>query len=173
MGSNTCCGTDTATVLSQLLALVSKLTTQSALGEDGSFEYPICDNGVTKFVHICTKGCGVSSVSYYSVDRNTTEAPQNWSLVSAGACGAGAPTAGTAVAAFLEITDASSVAAGKQFARFRNVGISEATVLGTTLRVGEEITFTAYLDPVTSVFKRLPALAYDSSSTVLHITTID
>lgn len=85
-----------------------------------------------------------------------------------------ATTAAAATIARLRAVAAGNVAANKQSATFTNVGTADATVLGVVLVPGETITYTAYLDPVTNIYRRLPVIAYVASATgILSITTMD
>jgi hypothetical protein len=85
----------------------------------------------------------------------------------------GASADGLAVLGYTVETTAGSVTAGKQSVSFNNVGVANATVLGTVLKPGKTVEFTGYLDPVDQVYFRLPAIAYNGTGTELAISTIE
>lgn len=89
----------------------------------------------------------------------------------------GIPT-GSAVEAVATIgrdveSTSGTVAAGKESATFTNTGNATGSVLGEDLAAGASVTFTAYLDPTSNEFKRLPAIAYDGTGTVIEISWVD
>lgn len=88
--------------------------------------------------------------------------------------GSSVPTAAPATIARARAVANGSVAANKQSATFTNVGTTDATVLGAALAAGETVTFTAYMDPVTNTYRRLPIIPYTASATsALSIATMD
>lgn len=84
----------------------------------------------------------------------------------------GASTTSPATITYAVVTAGGTITAGKQSVSFNNVGATNATVLGVTLKPGKTLEFSAYLDPVTQTFMRLPAIAYDGSGTELAISTV-
>jgi hypothetical protein len=78
-----------------------------------------------------------------------------------------APTTGAAVIGALVAVAAGSVVAGKQSVSFTNTGTANATVQGANMKPGESRSWEAYLDPVTNVYRRLPAIAYSASATAI------
>ncbi len=113
------------------------------------------------------------AVGYFdSANNEQGTAPAGFTL---GACPAAATaaTAATATIDRAELTTNGTAAAGLQSATFVNVGTTDATVSGTTLSPGEAVTWSAFLDPVTNEYNRLPAIAYTASATaILHLSTI-
>lgn len=84
------------------------------------------------------------------------------------------PSEGVADIASALVTENGSIAAGKQAAIFTNIGTTDAMVAGATLGPGQSVSWRAYFDPVTSVYHRLPAIAYEASETAtLSITTVE
>lgn len=89
-----------------------------------------------------------------------------------GAGGGSSYTAGEAVAASSVVSDASSITAGKAYIKVKNVGAALATFLGENLYPNEELEFSAFLDPVNSIYNLLPAMAYDATNSDIRITTL-
>lgn len=54
-----------------------------------AFEYPICDNGTQKIVHVCINNCSEVSVSFLALDRSVSTEPSDWNVVEYGTCGSG------------------------------------------------------------------------------------
>lgn len=77
------------------------------------------------------------------------------------------------VVAFQRVTAGGTVTAGKASVSIGNAGEANGTVLGSELLPGEAITFNAYVDTATHQFVRVPAIAYNATGTVFHITTQD
>lgn len=80
-----------------------------------------------------------------------------------------AATAGTQTETFVASSGAGSVAAGAYSASISNVGVAAATVLGVSVPPGSTVNFAATYDPVTNIYKYLPAIAYDGTGTTLNV----
>ena len=86
----------------------------------------------------------------------------------------GASTEAAATVGYSVVSAVGSVAAGKQSVSFNNVGSSNVTILGAILKPGKTVEFSAYLHPVTQIWKKLPAIAYDASGGgELAISTVE
>lgn len=84
------------------------------------------------------------------------------------------PSEGVAVIAHTRAIENGSIDAGKQAVLITNIGTTDATVAGSALAQGQTVSWRAYSDPVTGVYFRLPAIAYEASETaILSITTVD
>ena len=81
------------------------------------------------------------------------------------------PTVANAAVTRLASSAAGTTAAGLASVSITNVGAANGVAGGVPLLPGETVTFEAYLDPVANVFNRIPAVAYDGTGTVLHVTT--
>jgi len=77
------------------------------------------------------------------------------------------PTTANTPITFGQQVAAGTVAAGRQSVAITNVGTANATVNGGVLLPGQTVSFTAYHDPVTNVFNRLPAIPYVASATAI------
>lgn len=159
-----------------LIKLLCEIADNTAGGGGGSavatIEYFICDNGTQKIVQICYDGCSVISVTFLTLDRVASTAPADWGDVVAGVCGAGAAIAGSATTTYVSATAGGSVTAGAYSATIRNVGDANGTVGGVALFPGEEVSYQAFVDPVTNIFKKLPALGYDATGTTFHVSSV-
>lgn len=77
------------------------------------------------------------------------------------------------VAAHSVATANGNVAAGKQSVTITNIGSAAGTVLGAAIQPGETMTWTAYYNPVTRQYVRIPQIAYAASATaILSIVTL-
>jgi hypothetical protein len=89
------------------------------------------------------------------------------------ACPVEAPySAVNANPSFTSVSTAGNTAAGLQSVTITNVGAAAGTVQGSAINVGESVSFSAYIDPVTRQFHRLAAIAYSGVGTTLHIATM-
>jgi hypothetical protein len=68
---------------------------------------------------------------------------------------------------------AGNVAAGAASVTITNTGAAAGTVMGAPIATGETISLSAYSDPVTQRFVRLPQIDYNGTGTTLTITRQD
>lgn len=78
-------------------------------------------------------------------------------------------TVGVQTETFVASSGVGSVAAGAYSASISNVGVAAGTVLGVSVPPGATVNFAATYDPVTNIYKYLPAIAYDGTGTILNV----
>lgn len=113
-------------------------------------------------------GLITSTTTEYSTDGSAWSVTVPTGTITAGVCPIVITTSN-----LLPVRTTSSIVgtttAGRQGVSVTNVGIANGTFLGQVLVPGETISAEAYLNPVTNVYQRLSAMAWDGTGTVLHI----
>lgn len=138
-----------------------------ALNLSNAVVYPLTGGGGF-VIQTANGGAKVSDASNF-----TLEDVEALICACSSVSGGGVPdpaTAGTVAPYLLSTSAGGSTTAGRAQISIANVGGSSGTVGGQAFPAGAVVTYTAYLDPVSNIFYRIQAYAYDATGTTFLIS---
>ena len=108
-------------------------------------------------------------VTEYSADGATWSTTVPTGTITAGACAIANPTDTVTAPTRVASSAAGATTANAFSVSIVNVGAANGSVQGVPLLPGESVSYVGYHDVVAGVVRRLPAIAYDGTGTVIHI----
>jgi hypothetical protein len=167
-----CCTTAPVNVDKTILATLQAIAASLSSGVDSESQV-LCDPSTSAPILVRYRFAFVNgtqtSLVYDAWNQDGTLYTGSVSaLVS---CAEGATwTAGNLTVTRLSATGAGSIPINSYSASIVNVGGASGLVEGVALAATQSLNLTSVEDPVTKVFKKLPAISYDGTGTTLSIT---